>query len=82
VNDYSEAGGQAFPGTHVVDSSDYSCMRSRGMSLLDYFAAAALPAIIQVLENHEGPFSADQHARCAYAYAEAMVMERERRGKL
>lgn len=56
-----QAGGSAFP----IDGV------SGGMTLRDYFAAAALPAIIQ--ESRQGTVN---DVKIAYQYANAMLAER------
>lgn len=58
--------------------------QSQGMTLRDYFAAAALPAAIAALDRGldmtELP-DEDSAATMAYDYADAMLMEREKREK-
>ena len=65
-------GGPAFP----VDISCYNGDRSRlyGMSLRDYFAAAALQGM---LADHTCLGTYAQVAEGAYGYADAMIAQRE-----
>lgn len=46
------------------------------MSLRDYFAAAALPAVMRILAN-EGSLCREGAVQSAYAFADAMLAERE-----
>jgi hypothetical protein len=86
-------GGPAFPlqtripsGTGgVVDTERYEQMSAiRGMSLRDYFAAAALQGIIACPTAHRVKDTGvevntmDQAAEIAYQYADAMLLEREK----
>jgi len=51
-----------------------------GMTLLDYFAAAALPELVRAAITGEVDDYKPAHvAHDAYNYAEAMLAERERR---
>lgn len=60
-------GGPAFPTERATDWLE-------GMSLRDYFAAKALPALI----NAEGEnFTIQQIVEDAYSYADAMIAARE-----
>lgn len=64
----------AFPvAPYPGDQSNPSIRSNSGMSIRDFFAAAALPAII------DGKVSIDSVAEEAYAYADAMLIERETR---
>lgn len=73
--------------------ASYDAVDGAGMSLRDYFAAAALPEVIRLASTmgytHEGgsKVTADGRnelpwppaaARCAYQVADAMLAERER----
>lgn len=62
-------GGPAFPNTHP----DYKTLGVGGMTLRDYFAAAAL----QPLTRNWYPEDASERA---YRYADAMLAERARNG--
>jgi len=62
-------GGSAFPNKGDGDSYD-------GMTLRDYFAAAALTGS---LSSTEGPASPDSEAKNAFKYADAMLAERAKR---
>jgi hypothetical protein len=67
-------GGQAFP----LDGEDGTF--SRGMTLRDYFAAAALPALeVGARDNMDMDwwYPADKLARRAYAIADAMLRARK-----
>jgi hypothetical protein len=62
----------AFPVTPYAGDVNNSPLRGNsGMSMRDYFAAAALPAII---DNNIEP---DTAAEEAYAFADAMMVERD-----
>lgn len=64
----------AFPiQAYAGDNSNPPVRSNTGMSIRDYFAAAALPALI------DGKASIDSVAEEAYAYADAMLVERESR---
>lgn len=70
-----ENGGPAFP---VVDGDLYSCY---GMSLRDYFAAAALPQLQNLqhklqLDGHKVPI--EEFVNLAYEVADAMLAERSK----
>jgi hypothetical protein len=49
-----------------------------GMTLRDYFAAAALPGIIAKLNENELPSFNETAAECAYDVADAMLEYRDR----
>jgi len=76
----NKTGGPAFPVSSVKGQTGVSYAGAFGMTLIDYFAGQALPAAIQVLENHDGPFTNGDYASMAYQIAEAMLAERKRRG--
>ena len=63
-----DEGGQAFPVTDYFDMD--------GMTLRDYFAGQALPAIIGRPEWPELILAADE----AYKIADAMIAERKKTG--
>jgi hypothetical protein len=68
-------GGPAFP---LAGSFDYSYEPQDGMSLRDYFAAAALQGLLAHIigvENANGRTS--KYAERAYAYADAMLAARK-----
>jgi hypothetical protein len=77
-------GGPAFPVLHSIDGNwvREPCKEYAGMTLRDYFAAAALPAIIADpwyrAEQKGVPYSKLSHgiALDAYAIADAMLAER------
>lgn len=72
----SDLGGPAFPNEETQEYKSWS-----GMQLVDYFAAQALPSIIDIASHsadHALPTSGDA-ARMAYDYAESMIVERAKR---
>ena len=84
-------GGWAYPAKWYSDPN--IAHEHNGMTLLDYFAGQALPALIGQLANTE---QADERMRserlgdgefdrlcaiCAYDYAEAMIQERNKRNR-
>jgi hypothetical protein len=69
-------GGPAFPlGEYVVINSVPTTALSNGMTLRDYFAAAALPVL---LTSSPQPH-AEHAAQWAYVQADAMLAERTKR---
>jgi hypothetical protein len=58
----------AFPNSHLS--------HIKGMSLRDYFAAAALPVAIQEMNDAES-FNVNDAAIVAYQYADAMMKARQ-----
>ena len=62
-------GGPAFPRDL---SHDYA-----GMSLRDYFAAKALSGLLAGVPEEGSGYSHDQYAEDAYAFADAMLKERQ-----
>ena len=79
-------GGPAFPfATHTQDQRGVPMAHIRdGMTLRDYFAAAALQGIIaygpdaKMMDMAEGARGGAHEARAAYAWADAMLAERSR----
>ena len=69
MNNQINDGGPAFP--NVPPDSQYSDW-DKGMTLRDYFAAAALQSM-----NIDGKFSAKTYASDAYKMADAMLKARE-----
>ena len=66
-------GGPAFPNESDFGVSDKSC----GMSLRDYFAAAAIPECFSLVrDNERTDGAAERIARMAYELADAMLAER------
>jgi hypothetical protein len=61
---------QAFP---IQDA--YSVSTKQGMTLRDYFAAAALPMAIQEMNEAES-YDMNDAAIVAYQYADAMMKQR------
>ena len=74
-------GGPAFPGEYYekITCPDGTTMPARrtssGMSLRDYFAAAALTGLVA----SKDPGSINEITECAYDYADAMLAERDKR---
>lgn len=70
-------GGPAFPVPEVVSANQAQTAQFAGMTLRDYFAAAALPAIIARVPAgtmpKPGKSIQDDVAEAAYAQADAMV---------
>jgi hypothetical protein len=63
-------GGPAFPGPVLGSGS--------GLTLRDYFAAAALPSVIRNLARTRDKWNALEAAAISYEVADAMLAERER----
>lgn len=77
------SGGYNEPAFPVQDCASW---QYAGMSLLDYFAAQALPAALDMPHNHGlqevhrmSPMHPELAARHAYRVAEAMLAERDKR---
>jgi hypothetical protein len=80
-------GGAAFPMLDMLDKSRNHAERWEaytvgGMSLRDYFAAQALPAVIETYERANGPCLGTDHIvrnvpAIAYKLADAMLKARE-----
>lgn len=78
-------GGPAFPSTNIPIADIYGNDVSSGMTLRDYFAAAALPSILDesyrmsrdARAQIEGGIPA-LAAKFAYEFADAMLKERTR----
>lgn len=64
-------GRPAFPVPMVSDGTTVDAVNDHGMTLRDYFAAAALTGIIH-------NYDIEQAAEVAYSYADAMLKEREK----
>lgn len=71
LNDY----GPAFP----LISEDHRAIHHLGMSLRDYFAAAALQGMLA--SSSLGQTSQKDYAWAAYAQADAMLAERHKEAK-
>ena len=79
-------GGPAFPVSHEWQDEKYAVrFPSGGMTLRDYFAAAALPGVQSlVMGAMRNPKASDEilepqlHARLAYEMADAMLAERDK----
>jgi hypothetical protein len=80
-------GGPAFPSGYNMDTSEGGCRPAGepryGLSLRDYFAAAALPAVIAAADKDSGPSPSDASlitatALVAYLIADAMLEERSK----
>jgi hypothetical protein len=75
MSDKINDGGPAFPAQEQIDYPSISVTQHYpGMTLRDYFAARALPALIAdgVLSNHVG--------KAAYGIADAMIAARTNGG--
>jgi hypothetical protein len=73
-------GGRAFPVLHTIDGNwvKEPCAEHSGMSLRDYFAAKALPAVLAEMwgmGTHDSPIPPTA-ARFAYKVADAMLKAR------
>lgn len=83
--DITKIGGPAFP-IKLEDGSSYKHHSMKdGMTLLDYFAAEALPEIMKQLlhryQSNSGIISEDSHriaAAYSYKIASAMIEERKK----
>ncbi|SAL20516.1 hypothetical protein AWB70_01047 [Caballeronia cordobensis] len=73
-------GGPAFPVTDVVVNNQAQPSSNGGMTLRDYLAAAALPAVIAAAAAQRASPSAvpyhDMLAQSAYLFADAMIKAR------
>lgn len=81
-----DTGGTAFPATvtvnretgelvpHQFNQDDF---KTPGMSLRDYFAAAAMQGIIACVRDHIGATLVQARVAKAYEYADAMLTARE-----
>jgi len=70
----------AFPESVAVDHMDgLNFSRNKGMTLRDYFAAAAVQGLLTV--DSVIAFSATKLATLAYEQADAMLVERAKGGK-
>jgi len=68
---------QAFPTAQQINGNgDVIQWADCGMTLRDYFAAAALPAVIRELRIHED--RQNEFAVVAYEIADSMLAEREK----
>ena len=76
----NETGGPAFAMPSGMEPKvDITTHYNEGMTLLDYFAGQALPAVITTLQAKRH-ITFEMVAIDAYRYAEAMLVERKRRG--
>jgi hypothetical protein len=73
--DATDDGGPAFPTTKPLD---YWGDPNQGLSMRDYFAAAALQGIIAAHGNESNERVAAEYA---YGYADAMIAERKGGGE-
>ncbi len=76
-------GGPAFPNTYIVgiNGALHDAGSVGGMSLLDYFAAKALPKAMEIVASVHTPPHATYQATAflSYEIAEEMVKESKRR---
>lgn len=70
-----KTGGSVFPTSPIYNGDDEVVKAGPGMTLRDYFAAQALPAVIQDARRHD---STDEEAMAltAYAIADALLKAR------
>lgn len=77
-------GGRAFPSEYYIEPSEHyqgGTRRFPGMSLRDYFAAAALQGQLSMHAHSFSPndfLAPDIISRRAYQYADAMIAERNK----
>lgn len=74
-----EQGGAAFPTNTTNEQNSGACEADYGMSLRDWFAGQALPAVIETCRSdmiHAGGF-AEHFSTRAYAIADAMLKARQ-----
>ena len=76
MNTPTNDGGPAFP----LISEDYEAIRHIGMSLRDYFAAAALQGLLASSSVGDALAEPD-YAKAAYIQADAMLAEREKEAR-
>ncbi len=76
-----KTGGPAFPVADLhgdyINGMTYRLETRGGMSLRDYFAAAALQGIISCYRDHGGATTVPTRSAKAYEYADAMMAARE-----
>lgn len=72
-----KTGGAAFPITEQ-NSSNRICLVSHGMTLLDYFAAKALPEVLHGMKVGFTENNALAAAKYSYILASAMIEERKK----
>ena len=78
MTDTPNDGGPAFPCEEQNMTSFSGCpvtIQHSGMTLRDYFAAAALQGMLADTQFNEPPF---ESSRIAYKYADAMLAERNK----
>lgn len=75
-----ETGGYAFPVPEAVNGGNNKQPTNKGMSLRDYFAAAALQGLLsRPAANNTIPRSRTSIAASAYAWADALIEARDRK---
>ncbi len=76
----ADNGGPAFPVSigdcNAGHQDGGSTWQFHGMMLRDYFAAKALPTLINLCQDGDGSWSGDNVAQNAYWLADAMLAER------
>lgn len=73
----------AFPVPEIIDGhGQIRPAAVQGITVRDYFAAAVLPAMAAEFHrrNAEKPADLKSYAKWAYAFADAMLEEREKKG--
>lgn len=83
TSDPDQTGGQAFPSTWN-SSHNANVMTTEGMSLLDYFAAKALPEVMRSMQQQylasDGTIADSEYRRAAqYSYRLSVAMIEERK---
>lgn len=72
-------GGQAFPMQAIMGGDGYlAAPRQDGMTLRDYFAAAALQGLLASFAGMKMPSESSAWSKDAYMLADAMLAERDR----
>ena len=72
MNEPKNDGGPAFPQPFLTDGEGR--LKSPGMTLRDFFAAAAM---VQLADPHVRPESNALFAKSCYAFADALLAERK-----
>lgn len=80
MSDQRDDGGPAFPALHTIDGNwtREPLDKYAGMTLRDYFAAAALQGAIAATANAASDPAPERAANYAFRVADAMLAERAR----
>lgn len=73
-------GGPAFPAPQLSDIGACTPAEAAGMSLRDYFAAAAMPMVGYRMDKLNANWTPSQIAAIAYEVADAMLEQRANGG--